>query len=193
MQQEIGQGLGKGLGDEMRKGFAQIYDVIQQHNSKKDETLPPKSEIKENPPNDVIDPIRPEPSKPSYLWAIILIGISALVIIATLIHFNNNKDDSSTSDSNQTDKTPGTTKTHDTIFIKPPTYVSNTNSPENRLKSFPIKKVITKQPEEDKNKPLPDDQLAEMLKDKGYPIARRTISKYREQLEIPVARLRRKM
>lgn len=47
--------------------------------------------------------------------------------------------------------------------------------------------------EEDKRKPLPDDQLAEMLKDKGYPIARRTIAKYREQLDIPVARMRRKM
>jgi RNA polymerase sigma-54 factor len=47
--------------------------------------------------------------------------------------------------------------------------------------------------EEDKHKPLPDDQLAEMLKDKGYPIARRTIAKYREQLDIPVARMRKKM
>jgi hypothetical protein len=33
--------------------------------------------------------------------------------------------------------------------------------------------------EEDKKKPLPDDQLAELLKEKGYPIARRTIAKYR--------------
>ena len=47
--------------------------------------------------------------------------------------------------------------------------------------------------EEDKHKPLPDDQLAEMLKERGYPIARRTIAKYREQLDIPVARLRKKM
>ena len=47
--------------------------------------------------------------------------------------------------------------------------------------------------EEDKNKPLPDDQLAEILKEKGYPIARRTIAKYREQLDIPVARMRKKM
>ncbi len=47
--------------------------------------------------------------------------------------------------------------------------------------------------EEDKHKPLPDDQLADILKEKGYPIARRTIAKYREQLDIPVARMRKKM
>lgn len=45
--------------------------------------------------------------------------------------------------------------------------------------------------EEDKKKPLTDDRLALILKDKGYPIARRTIAKYREQLDIPVARLRK--
>lgn len=47
--------------------------------------------------------------------------------------------------------------------------------------------------EEDKRKPLPDDKLAEILKEKGYPIARRTVAKYREQLDIPVARLRKKI
>src|SRR6478609_2506776 len=47
--------------------------------------------------------------------------------------------------------------------------------------------------EEDKKNPLPDDLLAEILKEKGYPIARRTIAKYREQLEIPVARMRKKL
>lgn len=44
---------------------------------------------------------------------------------------------------------------------------------------------------EDKNKPYTDDELAECLKEKGYPIARRTVAKYRQQLNIPVARLRR--
>lgn len=44
---------------------------------------------------------------------------------------------------------------------------------------------------ENKKKPLTDDKLAELLKDKGYPIARRTIAKYREQLGLPVARLRK--
>ena len=46
---------------------------------------------------------------------------------------------------------------------------------------------------EDKKKPYPDDKLADELKEKGYPIARRTIAKYREQLDIPVARLRKKI
>ncbi|RXP44472.1 RNA polymerase sigma-54 factor [Lutibacter sp. HS1-25] len=50
--------------------------------------------------------------------------------------------------------------------------------------------VIT---EENKKKPLTDDKLALILKDKGYPIARRTIAKYREQLDIPVARLRKEI
>lgn len=44
---------------------------------------------------------------------------------------------------------------------------------------------------EDKSKPLTDDELAELLKGKGYPIARRTVAKYRMQLNIPIARLRR--
>ena len=47
--------------------------------------------------------------------------------------------------------------------------------------------------DEDKHKPLPDDQLAEILKEKGYPIARRTIAKYRDLLDIPVARMRKKI
>ena len=47
--------------------------------------------------------------------------------------------------------------------------------------------------EENKKKPLTDDKLAIILKEKGYPIARRTIAKYREQLDIPVARLRKEM
>ncbi len=44
---------------------------------------------------------------------------------------------------------------------------------------------------ENKKKPLTDDELAEILKEKGYPIARRTVAKYRQQLNIPVARLRK--
>ncbi len=46
---------------------------------------------------------------------------------------------------------------------------------------------------EDKKKPLTDDKLSIILKEKGYPIARRTIAKYREQLHIPVARLRKEI
>lgn len=47
--------------------------------------------------------------------------------------------------------------------------------------------------EEDKRKPHTDDKLAKILLDKGYPIARRTIAKYREQLDLPVARLRKEI
>jgi RNA polymerase sigma-54 factor len=46
---------------------------------------------------------------------------------------------------------------------------------------------------EDKQKPLADEVLTEMLNDKGYNIARRTVAKYREQLNIPVARLRKEL
>ncbi|APY11203.1 RNA polymerase sigma-54 factor [Seonamhaeicola sp. S2-3] len=57
-----------------------------------------------------------------------------------------------------------------------------------------IKKILeTVIEEEDKKKPLTDETLAGILKEKGYPIARRTVAKYREQLDIPVARLRKKI
>lgn len=57
-----------------------------------------------------------------------------------------------------------------------------------------IKKILEDSvAEEDKKKPLTDDKLAALLKDKGYPIARRTVAKYREQLDIPVARLRKQL
>ncbi len=46
---------------------------------------------------------------------------------------------------------------------------------------------------EDKRKPLPDEKLADILNSKGYNIARRTVAKYREQLNIPVARLRKEL
>ena len=46
---------------------------------------------------------------------------------------------------------------------------------------------------EDKSNPLTDDELVKILEEKGYKIARRTIAKYREQLKIPVARLRKEL
>ena len=62
------------------------------------------------------------------------------------------------------------------------------------VSTLEIKKILQNIiEEENKKKPLPDDQLAELLKEKGYPIARRTIAKYREQLDIPVARMRKKI
>ncbi|WP_338159007.1 RNA polymerase factor sigma-54 [uncultured Phocaeicola sp.] len=55
-----------------------------------------------------------------------------------------------------------------------------------------IKRILKKcVDQEDKQKPYTDDELADILKEKGYPIARRTVAKYRQQLNIPVARLRR--
>jgi RNA polymerase sigma-54 factor len=46
---------------------------------------------------------------------------------------------------------------------------------------------------ENKRKPYSDDKLEKMLNDKGYNIARRTVAKYREQMNIPVARLRKEL
>lgn len=57
-----------------------------------------------------------------------------------------------------------------------------------------IKKILeTVIQEEDKKKPHTDEKLSKILKEKGYPIARRTVAKYREQLELPVARLRKEI
>lgn len=57
-----------------------------------------------------------------------------------------------------------------------------------------IKKILeTVISEENKKKPLTDEKLSKLLKEKGYPIARRTVAKYREQLDIPVARLRKEI
>ena len=57
-----------------------------------------------------------------------------------------------------------------------------------------IKKILENViQEEHKKKPLTDEKLAGILKEKGYPIARRTVAKYREQLDLPVARLRKEI
>lgn len=57
-----------------------------------------------------------------------------------------------------------------------------------------IKKILEDCIEsESKRKPLTDDELSEILQKKGYQIARRTVAKYREQLNIPVARLRKEL
>jgi len=57
-----------------------------------------------------------------------------------------------------------------------------------------IKKILQTEIEnEDKTKPLTDEKLSKLLKERGYLIARRTVAKYREQLDIPVARLRKKI
>lgn len=57
-----------------------------------------------------------------------------------------------------------------------------------------VKKIMEEHIDgEDKRKPLTDEELAAILQDKGYIIARRTVAKYREQLDIPVARLRKEI
>ncbi len=57
-----------------------------------------------------------------------------------------------------------------------------------------IKKILQDCIEsEDKRKPLTDDRLSAILNEKGYHIARRTVAKYREQLGLPVARLRKEL
>ena len=57
-----------------------------------------------------------------------------------------------------------------------------------------VKKILSNLIEgESKKKPLSDERLTELLQEKGYNIARRTVAKYREQLNIPVARLRKEL
>ena len=71
---------------------------------------------------------------------------------------------------------------------------SMTNDQGEEVSTKEIKSILkTVIIEEDKKKPLTDEKLAKILKEKGYPIARRTVAKYREQLEFPVARLRKEI
>jgi RNA polymerase sigma-54 factor len=69
-----------------------------------------------------------------------------------------------------------------------------TNEDGEEVSSREVKKILKDAiDDEDKRKPLPDERLMEILKEKGYNIARRTVAKYREQLNIPVARLRKEI
>ena len=69
-----------------------------------------------------------------------------------------------------------------------------TNDEGEEISTREIKKILIDLiAAEDKKKPHNDDKLMKMLAEKGYPIARRTIAKYRETLEIPVARLRKQL
>jgi len=71
---------------------------------------------------------------------------------------------------------------------------SMTNDQGEEVSTREIKKILeTVIEEESKKKPMTDEALAKILKEKGYPIARRTVAKYREQLDIPVARLRKEL
>lgn len=67
-----------------------------------------------------------------------------------------------------------------------------TNDEGEEVSTREIKKILKDAVEnEDKANPMTDEQLMFVLKDKGYPIARRTVAKYREQLGIPVGRMRK--
>lgn len=71
---------------------------------------------------------------------------------------------------------------------------SMTNDQGEEVSTREIKKILEMSIEdENKRKPLTDEKLAKLLKEKGYPIARRTVAKYREQLDIPVARMRKEI
>jgi RNA polymerase sigma-54 factor len=69
-----------------------------------------------------------------------------------------------------------------------------TNTEGEEISTREIKKILKDCVEnEDKASPMTDEQLMFVLKEKGYPIARRTVAKYREQLGIPVGRMRKKI
>ncbi len=81
-----------------------------------------------------------------------------------------------------------------TFLIKDLFSESLTNEEGEEVSTREIKRILQDViADEDKRKPLTDEKLTEILKEKGYPIARRTIAKYREQLNIPVARLRKEI
>ncbi len=81
-----------------------------------------------------------------------------------------------------------------TVLIKEFFSESIVNEQGEEISTREIKKILEMVVEkENKRKPLTDDKLAEILKEKGYPIARRTVAKYREQMDIPVARLRKQI
>ena len=81
-----------------------------------------------------------------------------------------------------------------TILIKEFFSESMKNDQGEDVSTREIKKILEIVIEkESKKKPLTDEALSVILKEKGYPIARRTVAKYREQLDIPVARLRKEI
>ncbi|MEC7895529.1 MAG: RNA polymerase factor sigma-54 [Bacteroidota bacterium] len=73
-------------------------------------------------------------------------------------------------------------------FFSESTIKKNDELISSKIVKNSLKKIIEK---EDKTKPYSDEKLEKILNQKGYEVARRTVSKYREQLKIPVARLRK--
>ena len=56
-----------------------------------------------------------------------------------------------------------------------------------------VKTSISLINKEDKSNPITDEEISNLLKNKGYKVARRTVAKYREQLEIPISRMRKEL
>ena len=81
-----------------------------------------------------------------------------------------------------------------TLLLKSFFSESMLNTEGEEVSTREIKKILSDTIDaEAKSKPLTDDELVDLLKEKGYNIARRTIAKYRKQLNIPVARLRKEL
>ncbi len=81
-----------------------------------------------------------------------------------------------------------------TLLLKTFFSESMLNTEGEEISTREIKKILSDTIEaETKSKPLTDDELVDLLKEKGYNIARRTIAKYRKQLNVPVARLRKEL
>lgn len=81
-----------------------------------------------------------------------------------------------------------------TILLKSLFSESLSTDSGEEVSSKEVKRILMNAIEaEDKKTPLPDEKLCDILKEKGYNIARRTVAKYREQLNIPVARLRKEL
>ena len=81
-----------------------------------------------------------------------------------------------------------------TLLLKSFFSESMLNTEGEEISTREIKKILSDTIEaEDKSNPLTDDELVDLLKTKGYNIARRTIAKYRMQLNVPVARLRKEL
>ncbi len=81
-----------------------------------------------------------------------------------------------------------------TLLLKSFFSESMLNTEGEEISTREIKKILSDIIEaENKSKPLTDDELVDLLKEQGYQIARRTIAKYRKQLNVPVARLRKEL
>ncbi len=68
------------------------------------------------------------------------------------------------------------------------------NEDGENISSIEIKNILESLiNKEDKSNPITDEEISKLLKEKGYNVARRTVAKYREQLEIPISRMRKEL